>query len=358
MNSCRWELFSFYLPFKEPLRMLGQELSARKGLILRLYDHAGNFGEGEIAPLPGMHPETVSQAASQTKKFLQQNPDSFNSLPASVRFGFDMAWRTLFQKFDVEEQLSFKVDVELQQERMDNRIAGTQIPVNGLATGSGNVLRQECEQLLRDGFKAVKLKVGRMKLQEDIKRVELAKKIFGDKIALRIDANRSWEWKQAVEFVQAVRDCKIEYCEEPLRDNQLLEQLHEQTGMQLALDETLWKNPDPKQLPKSGISVLILKPGILGGWENTDFWVKHAEKNKMHVVLSSCIESGLGLNWIAFTASKLLPEQIPAGLDSTKFFQHDLIDPPFSIVQGNYVLPDSWPEAKMNYLKKIAEGTW
>ncbi|MBS1254557.1 MAG: o-succinylbenzoate synthase [Deltaproteobacteria bacterium] len=360
MDSFRWELFSYSLPLIEPLRMLGQELRERKGLILRLFDQAENCGEGEIAPFPGLHPESVSQAENEIKKFIstsfQQNPDSFNSLPASVRFGFEMAWRTLYQKFDVEEQVHFKAEDLVDSNKQHNQIKRRKIPVNGLATGSGDVLRQECEQLLGDGFKAVKLKVGRLKIQEDVKRVELAKKIFGDQISLRIDANRSWSWKQAVEFAQSVRDCRIEYCEEPLRDIQLLEKLHEQTGMPLALDETLWKIPDPKQLPKSGISTLILKPGILGGWKNTGFWTRYAKKNKIHVVLSSCIESGLGLNWLAFTASKLLTVQIPAGLDTAKLLQNDLIDPPFTIVQGNYVLPDSRPEANMNYLQKISEG--
>ena len=36
MNSYRWELFRYSLPLKEPLRMLGQVLNERVGLILRL----------------------------------------------------------------------------------------------------------------------------------------------------------------------------------------------------------------------------------------------------------------------------------------------------------------------------------
>ena len=104
MNPCRWELYNYSLPLKNPLRMLGQTLKVRKGLILRLYDQEGNFGEGEISPMPLMHVESLSQAETQLKKFLtkslQQNPDLFKSLPPSVRFGFEMAWRKLFNNFD------------------------------------------------------------------------------------------------------------------------------------------------------------------------------------------------------------------------------------------------------------------
>ena len=97
MNSCRWELYKYSLPLKNPLRMLGRTQKLRKGLILRLYDQTGNFGDGEISPMSLMHVESLSQAEKQLKKFLSksflQNPDFFKSLPPSVRFGFEMACR-------------------------------------------------------------------------------------------------------------------------------------------------------------------------------------------------------------------------------------------------------------------------
>ena len=342
--------------------MLSQTLKVRKGLILRLYDQAGNFGEGEISPMPLMHVESLSQAETQLKKFLtnsfQQTPDLFKSLPPSVRFGFEMAWRTLFKKFDLEEKIHSRAEVIIENQRTENRIALKQIPVNAVVTGSGNDLRHQCEQIKLDGFKAVKIKVGQLKVHEDLKRLELAKKIFGNQIALRVDANRGWEFKQATEFAMGVRDFNVEYCEEPLRNIKQLEKLHEHTGMPVALDETLWSNPDPIELPNSSISALILKPGILGGWDNTCFWINHAEKHKMQAVISSSMESGTGLNWIAFTDLCLLKKRTPAGLDSAKFFQYDLADPPFSISQGNYVFPNSWPVANKDYLNKISQGNW
>ena len=166
------------------------------------------------------------------------------------------------------------------------------------------------------------------------------------------------EFKQAVEFATGISDFNIEYCEEPLRNFKQIEKLHEHTGMRVALDETLWTNPDPIELPNSAISTLILKPGILGGWENIGLWIIHAEKHKMQTVISSSIESGIGLNWIAFTDLCLLNKRTPAGLDSAKFFQYDLADPPFSISQGHYVFPNSWPVANKGYLNKISHGDW
>jgi O-succinylbenzoate synthase len=258
---------------------------------------------------------------------------------------------------------SLKETAENDPKPSNTDFTGQIFPVNGLAVGSGTVLEMECEELRNGGFKAVKLKVGRLTILQDIERVRLARKILGDEIPLRLDANRAWEWDDAVKFAEAVQDFNIEYCEEPLLDSNKLEQLHLQTGMPLALDETLWYAPTPKadapakHVSLSGIRALILKPGILGGWNNTKMWIEHAQKYGIHCVLSSCFESGLGLNWIAFMANELLSEQFPAGLDTSKWFEQDLIEPRFLIQNGNYVFPDSWPKSKDTFLEIISEGT-
>ena len=357
MTSYRWELFRYTLQLKEPLRMLGQVLNERGGLILRfseIYRRSSPvdiFGEGEITPLPGLHLESLSQAESQIREYLSANlkptPHSETLFP-SVRFGLDMALRTLVQS---------------QQEALGRNYLSVengnfikQIPVNGLTSATGKKLELECEQLQNAGFKTIKIKVGRQTVQEDIERVRSARKILTEGISLRLDANRAWEWEEALVFAHAVKDCRIEYCEEPLRDFQRLEELHQQTEIPLALDETLWPNPNPHSLAKKGIRTLILKPGIIGAWENTKLWIAYAQQNELDVVLSSSFESGLSLHWLAFTSAKLLSKQPAAGLDTAKCFSHDLIDPPFTLTNGNYVFPVTRPTADQKYLHKIAEG--
>ena len=357
MNSVHWELFRYSLPLIEPLLMLGQVLNERRGLILRLFERSHQssateiFGEGEIAPLPGLNPESLSQAESQIQKYLSSNlkfTARSSALFGSVRFGLDMAQRSL--------ALSRKEAAGENYILTKNGTHKKQIPVNGLTSAFGKKLKLECEYLVDAGFKTIKLKVGRQTVQEDIERVRSVRKIVGDNISLRLDSNRSWEWEEAIEFTRAVKDCTIEYCEEPLREFKRLEELHHQTGIPLALDETLWKNPAPQTLPKFGIRTLILKPGIIGAWENTKLWTTFAKNNQMNVVLSSSFESGLSLHWIAFTSAKLIHKPLAAGLDTARFFENDLIDPPFKLTNGSYIFPTKRPIANEKYLQKIAEG--
>ena len=113
MNSFSWELFRYSLTLKKPLRMLGHELHERTGMILRLHHEnhgnstANNFGEGEIAPLPGMHPESLSEAEKQIRNYLSGKRSAASKSPqnlfASVLFGLDMALRTSFINLKVSE---------------------------------------------------------------------------------------------------------------------------------------------------------------------------------------------------------------------------------------------------------------
>ncbi len=189
-------------------------------------------------------------------------------------------------------------------------------------------------------------------------RVKLARKILGDKIEIRLDANRLWGWKEALEFCNSIREYNIQYCEEPLKDITKIEKLYDETNIPFALDETIWKNPNSKNFPKYGIEAFVLKPSIFGGWNKTKFWVDYAEKKNVNVVLSSSFETGLGLNWIAYISANLIKKQIPTGLDTAKWFKQDIMDPPFEIKNGFYEVPKSWPKAKYSYLKYIDKGTF
>ena len=369
MGTFRWELFRYLLPLKKPLRLLGYEFRERKGLILRFYRGSSEnlstniFGEGEIVTLPGIHTESFNLAEKQIRDYLSSGNETnykpkLNLFP-SVNFGLDMAMRTLFnnlKKSNHNQNIEKKDEIDTTFQTAG--INCFKIPVNGLLIGSGSMFELECKRLRDDGYQAIKIKVGQLTVKEDLKRVKLARKILGDKIDLRLDANRLWEWDEALEFAKSASEFGIQYCEEPLRDIRKIEKLYEETKIPLALDETLWKNPSPETLPKKGIKAFILKPCILGGWDKTRFWIDYAEKKDIQVVLSSSFESGLGLNWIAFIAKSLIKKQIPIGIDTAKWFKHDLIDPPFVLKNGYYIIPDSWPKAKFNYLEQIEEGTW
>jgi L-fuconate dehydratase len=79
---------------------------------------------------------------------------------------------------------------------------------------SDTKLRDLCEQAVREGFSHIKLKVGR-NLQDDIRRITIAREVIGPDRHLMIDANQVWEVEEAVSWVNALAFAKPWFIEEP-----------------------------------------------------------------------------------------------------------------------------------------------
>lgn len=76
-------------------------------------------------------------------------------------------------------------------------------------------LLEQTEGNLAKGFKAIKIKVGRDNLREDIDRVSAVRNFIGDDIALMIDANMRWRIDEAIRAAKRLADYDIVWLEEP-----------------------------------------------------------------------------------------------------------------------------------------------
>lgn len=75
-------------------------------------------------------------------------------------------------------------------------------------------LRSLCRQAVDDGYKHIKLKVG-SNLEDDKRRVAIAREVMGDNLTLMIDANQMWEVDQAIDWVQELKFADPWFIEEP-----------------------------------------------------------------------------------------------------------------------------------------------
>ncbi len=74
--------------------------------------------------------------------------------------------------------------------------------------------RQTEENLVR-GFRAIKMKVGRARLAEDVQRVAEMRKLLGPDIPLMVDANMRWTVEQAIRASRAFAEHDVYWLEEP-----------------------------------------------------------------------------------------------------------------------------------------------
>jgi L-fuconate dehydratase len=86
---------------------------------------------------------------------------------------------------------------------------------------SDDKLRRLCQEAVDAGYRHVKLKVG-ANLDEDIRRLSIAREVIGDDAALMIDANQVWDVPQAIEWVNALAEFRPMWIEEPTSPDDVL----------------------------------------------------------------------------------------------------------------------------------------
>lgn len=79
---------------------------------------------------------------------------------------------------------------------------------------SDEKLERLCREAIAEGFRHVKLKVG-VSLEDDIRRVGIARAAIGDDAILMIDANQVWEVGEAIDHVKALGFARPWFIEEP-----------------------------------------------------------------------------------------------------------------------------------------------
>jgi L-alanine-DL-glutamate epimerase-like enolase superfamily enzyme len=77
-------------------------------------------------------------------------------------------------------------------------------------------LLAQTDRNLERGFQAIKMKVGRPSLSEDVERVRAMRDHLGDDFPLMVDANMKWTVDQAIRAARAFRAYDLTWLEEPI----------------------------------------------------------------------------------------------------------------------------------------------
>jgi len=86
---------------------------------------------------------------------------------------------------------------------------------------SDEKLARLCREAVDDGFVQIKLKVG-ANLDDDIRRLQVARDTVGPDFPLAIDANQRWEPSEAIDWVQALARFDLAWIEEPTSPDDIL----------------------------------------------------------------------------------------------------------------------------------------
>ncbi|CAH6891412.1 o-succinylbenzoate synthase [Vibrio chagasii] len=309
VNSQRHaKLYRYQLPMDSGVVLRDNKLNERVGYIIQL-ECDGKTGLGEVAPLPGFSQEDAEQAGIQLQHELElwshnkpQTP--FDELYPSVAFGFSMAMMEL--RGDLNAQGNYQAAP--------------------LCTGDPDELIPVLNEMV--GEKVAKVKVGLYEAIRDGMLVSLFLESIPD-LTLRLDANRAWKPEKAKQFIKYISPSlrqRISFIEEPCQKPEDSLAFAIDHGVAIAWDETLQeavRNPEFDLSDLTGVKAVVIKPTLIGSVERCVAIIERAQQLGIKPVLSSSIESSLGLTQIARLAQQYLPNEVP-GLDTIGLYQQQL----------------------------------
>lgn len=254
---------------------------------------------GEISPLPGFSQETWEEAQSVLLAWVNNWLAGDSELPQmpSVAFGVSCALAEL----------------------ADTLPQAANYRAAPLCNGDPDDLILKLADM--PGEKVAKVKVGLYEAVRDGMVVNLLLEAIPD-LHLRLDANRAWTQLKGQQFAKYVnpdyRD-RIAFLEEPCKTRDDSRAFARETGIAIAWDESL-REPDFAFVAEEGVRAVVIKPTLTGNLEKVREQVQAAHALGLTAVISSSIESSLGLTQLARIAAWLTPETIP-GLDTLDLMQ-------------------------------------
>ncbi len=292
------QVYRWQIPMDAGVVLRDRRLKTRDGLYVCLRE-GEREGWGEISPLPGFSQETWEEAQS-------------------VLLAWVNNWLTGDCELPQMPSVSFGVSCAL-AELADTLPQAANYRAAPLCNGDPDDLILKLADM--PGEKVAKVKVGLYEAVRDGMVVNLLLEAIPD-LHLRLDANRAWTPLKGQQFAKYVnpdyRD-RIAFLEEPCKTRDDSRAFARETGIAIAWDESL-REPDFAFVAEEGVRAVVIKPTLTGCLDKVREQVQAAHALGLTAVISSSIESSLGLTQLARIAAWLTPETIP-GLDTLDLMQ-------------------------------------
>nr|WP_223875253.1 o-succinylbenzoate synthase [Nanchangia anserum] len=219
------------------------------------------------------------------------------------------------------------------------------------------------------GVRAVKVKVADpgVELREDCARVAAVAEALaaGGGGVVRVDANGAWEVDEAARAIRELDAAAggLEYVEQPCAEVEEMARVRRAVNVAVAADESVRRAGDPLAVVRAGACDLIVtKVQPLGGVRAA---LAVAEEAGVPVVVSSAVDSSVGLAMGAHLAAVLPELPHPCGLGTLSLLTGDVSSTPLTVREGaidvRRVAPDVadaapvTPELVSRWLRRLDE---
>lgn len=309
------------LMFKMPAGTSRGVLETRNVWYLTLSEN-GITGIGECAPLSGLSLDDFNQIEYKLDEVCA-NPKLFiNDLSIlkdfpSIRFGLEMSALDMNNGGGQSYFGDFK-----------------SININGLIwMGDPDFMLHQVEQKLSEGWKCLKLKIGALDFENELKILHSIRSRFSrDELELRVDANGAFTEKNVYSKLEKLAALNLHSIEQPIQPGQwnLLSNLCRTSAIPIAIDEELIplisERDRIEMLDKVKPQYVVLKPSLFGGFSESEKWVELVKERNIGWWITSALESNIGLNAIAQWTAKMKPKGFQ-GLGTGQLFTNNIPSP-------------------------------
>ncbi len=248
----------------------------RETLLVRIESNEGHVGWGETAPLPG----TKAAIDGLGLSLIGQSPLQYRRLWRSLwgaNFGnalavagLDMALNDLRGKV-----LNLSV-AELFGGRLRDKVPAYASAMNYLeGVEPETQFPLEAATLVKQGFRALKMRIGRYPVAREAKLVAAVREVVGPDVLLMADGNAAYTMESAVRMGHVLNEHKFECFEEPLPQSPkyaAYEELRDRLPLSLAAGEAVDGRASAKELiDRRAMDIIQPDVSLCGGFAEALF---------------------------------------------------------------------------------------
>lgn len=315
------------LHFKKPARTSRGEYNTHDMIIVTIMNEKGSkIGVGECAPLPDLSSDRDAYIhMSDVAKLINEAVKS-DDYTAVLRPYPALLFALESAMYDYQHN-SMLYSTPFAQSKVG-------IPINGLIWMSdyGDMM-QQVKDKLKQGFRCIKLKIGAIEWDEEIRLIEKIRSRFSkNTLELRVDANGAFSADEVMSRLDQLARYDIHSIEQPIPAGnwKLMADLCRNTPLPIALDEELigLNQLHEKQTMLDTIrpQYIVVKPMLHGGMSGSIEWINEAQKRGIGSWITSALESNIGLRNVALLAAAVYGPNntFPQGLGTGLLYRDNI----------------------------------
>lgn len=283
-------VYYFNLPLKTPYGLSFGSIDHFDSIYVVL-ESGGRMGFGEATPLPGYSWESLESMRTE-----------FDAVKDLLMKGVrveEVVFTLLQRSPFVASALACALETwEENREEAFEKPVSRPIPMAALCGGDlPEEAARSAGDLVQQGFKTLKMKIGRFSPGEDAQRVRHVAKAVDESCLMRLDANQAYAFEDALTLCKEIEEIRgIELLEQPFKPDQWLlhERLAQKVEIPLMMDESIWTEEDVRRAADCGAKLVKLKLCKHPGMRGSKALAAAARKRGLGIVYGNGVQTALG----------------------------------------------------------------